>query len=66
MENALLELSAKIINVMGNLVIFVILFQWGIKHLWRKYPFYGVKNSFFLFVTLLGVYGFIRGLITGW
>ena len=53
-------------DVMGNILLCVVLFQFGIKRFWPKYPFPGFKKGFFLFLTLLGVYGFIRGLITGW
>ena len=66
MYDALMNLMEKILNVAGNLFVFVFLFQWGIKRLCSCYPLSGFKKSFFLFVALLGVYGFIRGLIIGW
>ena len=66
MHDALLTLMEKTLNVTGNLVVFVFLFQWGIKRLWPQYPLSGFKRSFFLFIALLGVYGFVRGLIIGW
>lgn len=66
MYDALMTLIEKILNVAGNLVVYVFLFQWGIKRLWLRYPLSGFKKSFFLFVALLGVYGFVRGLVIGW
>lgn len=66
MEEGVLIFLRNSLNVIGKLTIFLIFFQIGIKQIWDKYPYSGFKKSFFLFLVLLGVYGFIRGLITGW
>ena len=66
MYDALMKLMATSLNIIFGVVLCVLLFQLGIKQLWPRYPLSGFKKSFFLFVTLLGVYGFIRGLINGW
>lgn len=66
MYDALMTLMENMLNIAGKLVLCVFLFQWGIKRLWPHYPLAGFKKSWFLFVALLGVYGFVRGLATGW
>ena len=66
MYDAVMTLMENILNISGKLAVCVFLFQWGIKRLWPLYPLSGFKKSFFLFTALLGVYGFIRGLINGW
>jgi len=66
MYDALMKLMATSLNIVFGVVLCVFLFQFGIKRFWSSYPFSGFKKSFFLFITLLGVYGFIRGLINGW
>lgn len=66
MRDVLMTFMETILNISGKVVLCVFLFQWEIKGFWPRYPFSGAKESFFLFVLLLGVYGFIRGLINGW
>jgi|GEM_PF-3411453 len=66
MRDALMTLMENGLNILGSLVVCVFLFQWAMKRLWPRYPLHGFKKGFFLFVALLGVYGFLRGLITGW
>ena len=66
MYDVLITLATKVLNLLGSVVFCVFLFQWGVSRLWLRYPLAGLKKSFYLCVTLLGVYGFIRGLITGW
>jgi len=66
MYDALMTLMENSLNIMWKLLICVFLFQFGVRRFWAKYPFAGFKKSFFLFVALLGVYGFVRGLLSGW
>jgi hypothetical protein len=66
MHDVLMALMVKVVNLLGKVVFCVFLFQWGISRLWPRYPLAGVKNSLYLCIALLGVYAFIRGLITGW
>jgi len=65
MYDFLVPLATKVLNLLGSVIFCVFLFQWGITRLWPRYPLGGVKNSLYLCVILLGVYGFIRRLITG-
>ena len=66
MYEALMKLIEFSLNIIFNLLICLVLFQFGITKLWPKYPFKGFKKGFFLFLALLGIYGFIRGLVVGW
>jgi len=66
MYEALMKLMETTLNIAFGIVLCVFLFQFGIKRFWPRYPFSGFRKSCFLFIALLGVYGFIRGLVHGW
>lgn len=65
MYEVLMHIMENALNIIGRVAISVILFQFGIKRVWPNYPLYTRKKGFYLFVALLGVYGFVRSLITG-
>ena len=65
MKQALLELMSTTINILYSVGLSALLMQLALTKLWPRYPFAGAKKGFFVFLFLLGFYGFMRILISG-
>jgi len=65
MQQAVLQLISTTINILYSVGLSALLMQLALTKLWPRYPFAGAKKGFFVFLFLLGLYGFIRILISG-
>ena len=62
----MLQFMATTINILSGVGFATFLMHFAMSQLWPKYPFKGFKKGFFVFLFLLGVYGFVRILVKGY